>query len=261
VGKVVINNINKYFPIEKGKSESVQVLKNINFSVKEQEVIAIIGGSGCGKTTLLRIISGLTNSTSGEILINDKKLSDSGHDVGMVFQQPGLMPWLKTVENVELSLELKSVPKEKRKELAMEYLRLVGLESAKSQYPNQLSGGMQQRVGLARALAVNPEILLMDEPFGALDAQTKETLQGEVLRIHEETKKTIIFVTHDLDEAVYLADRVIILAPHPGRIIEIVDVNIPRPRPIPAEARSLKEFIDKRYYVWKKLKESTPETA
>lgn len=261
MGKVVINNINKYFPVEKGKSESVQVLKNINFSVKEQEVIAIIGGSGCGKTTLLRIISGLTESTSGEILINEKKLSDSNHDVGMVFQQPGLMPWLKTIDNIELSLELKSVPKEKRTQLAMEYLKLVGLENAKSQYPNQLSGGMQQRVGLARALAVNPEILLMDEPFGALDAQTKETLQGEVLRIHEETKKTIIFVTHDLDEAVYLADRVIILAPHPGRIVEIVDVNIPRPRPIPAEARSLKEFIDKRYYVWKRLKEITPETA
>lgn len=258
MGKVVISNLNKYFPVEKGKQEKFQVLKDINLTVKDQEIIAIIGGSGCGKTTLIRIISGLLDLDEGEVCIPAEQEKGS-RNIGMVFQQSGLLPWRTAIDNVQLSLELKKIPKEKRTEIALEYLELVGLQHAKNRYPHQLSGGMQQRIGLARALAIKPEILLMDEPFGALDAQTKENLQGELLKIHEKTRKTIIFVTHDLDEAVYLADRVVIMAPHPGRIAEIIPIDIPRPRPLPAEIKVFEEFINKRYYIWKKLKELNEE--
>jgi NitT/TauT family transport system ATP-binding protein len=253
--KVVIKNINKYFPVQRGKPEMFQVLKDISLSIKDNEILAIIGGSGCGKTTLLRIINGLLRAESGQIVINGNTVEKPGHDRGLVFQQSNLLPWRTALANVEFGLEMKNIAREKRKEIAMKYLDLVGLTSAKNRYPHQLSGGMQQRIGLARALAIDPEVLLMDEPFGALDAQTKESLQGELMKIHEETKKTIIFVTHDLDEAVYLADRVVILAPFPGRVAEIIDINIPRPRPEPAEVKHMSEFAEKRYYIWKKLKE------
>jgi NitT/TauT family transport system ATP-binding protein len=255
VEKVAIQRVGKVFPVQKGKPETFKVLEDITFTVAQSEVVAIIGGSGCGKTTLLRIINGLLRCDEGRIVVDGNTVARPGHDRGMVFQHSGLLPWRTAQANVEFGLELKGVGRRERTQTALRYLELVGLGDARNRYPHQLSGGMQQRIGLARALAIDPEVLLMDEPFGALDAQTKELLQGELLRIHEETQKTIIFVTHDLDEAVYLADRVVVLASRPGRVAEIVDVDIPRPRPEPAEVKANREFSEKRYHIWRTLKE------
>jgi NitT/TauT family transport system ATP-binding protein len=172
----------------------------------------------------------------------------------MVFQHAELLPWRTALANVEFGLEVKGVPAWERRQTALQYLELVGLTRAIHLRPHQLSGGMQQRVGIARALAIDPEVLLMDEPFGELDAQTRETLQGELLRIHERTRKTMLFVTHDLDEAVLLADRVIVLSPHPGRVQEEVEIDLPRPRTDPERLRVSAEFMQKRYYIWTRLR-------
>ncbi len=190
----------------------------------------IIGPSGCGKTTLLKIIDGLIPSDGGQIFLDGKPISQPGPDRGVVFQEFRLFPWRRILENVEYGLEVQGVAKEERREIAKKYIKLVGLSGFEKHYPGELSGGMQQRVGLARALTLNPKILLMDEPFGSLDAQTRERLQDEILNIWSKTKKTIIFVTHGIDEAIYLADRILVLTCAPSQIKEIIKIDLPRPR-------------------------------
>ena len=249
--RVRVENLSKSFTVKLGKeSNEVQALDRVSFSVGDGEIIALTGLSGCGKTTLLRIIMGLEHASSGEVSVGGKVVTRCGYDRGLVFQHSELFPWRSALANVEFGLEVKGVPKAERTQIAREKLKLVGLENSMDRMPNQLSGGMKQRVGLARALSADPQVLLMDEPFAALDAQTREGLQVELLNVHEKTGKTIIFVTHDLDEAVMLADRVILLSPNPGRINQIFDIDIPRPRTDILSVFASDEFKAKRQEIW-----------
>ena len=229
---------------------AVEVLGGISFEVAEGEIVALIGESGCGKTTLLRCIQGLTRYHGGRIEIDGQAIDGPGRNRGFVFQQPALLPWRSARRNVEFGLELMGQPRSELHQRADQLLALVGLGAAADKYPHQLSGGMQQRVGLARALAIGPAILLMDEPFSALDAQTREVLQAELLRIRAETRQTTLLVTHDIDEAVYLADRIVVLAAHPGRVRAVLDVPLPQPRPPLRELRADPAFLQLRQRVW-----------
>ncbi|MBI1218571.1 MAG: ATP-binding cassette domain-containing protein [Rhodobacteraceae bacterium] len=243
--KLKVDRVSKTFLLrgERGEPPSpFTVLREMSFDVREGEIVSLVGESGCGKTTLLRIIQGLNRLDRGTILVDGHAVSGPGRDRGFVFQQASLLPWRTAAENIEFGLELQGVPKAARHEKARSLLHLVGLEGAANKYPHQLSGGMQQRVGLARAFAIEPAILLMDEPFSALDAQTREVLQRELLRIQAETRMTILFVTHDLDEAIYLSDRIVALGAHPGRVREIIDVPFPKPRQDLPILRSEPEF-------------------
>ncbi len=205
-------------------------LYNVSLSVRDNEFVCLLGPSGCGKTTLIRIIAGLIPQDRGEVFVNGTPVTAPGRDRCMVFQQFGLLPWRTVMGNVEFGLEIEGVPREKRQQICKDYLRLVGLAGFEHYYPHQISGGMQQRVGIARALSKQPDILLMDEPFGAVDAQTREQLQEELLKIWEKTKNTVIFVTHSIDESIYLSDRVVVMQARPGCIKQEVAVNLPRPR-------------------------------
>ncbi len=252
--KVVVRDVSKEFVVDvNGRPVPVPALDRISFTVRDGEFVAIIGRSGCGKTTLLRIIMGLEPPLAGHIEIDGRRVTGPGHDRGMVFQHAELLPWRTALGNVEFGLEVKGIPPQARRERALRYVELVGLRDAVDRRPYQLSGGMQQRAGMARALATDPEVLLMDEPFGELDAQTRETLQGELLRIHAQTRKTIVLVTHDVDEAVLLADRILILSPQPGRVREEVVVDLPRPRADPGGLRASSEFAARRHHVWRSL--------
>lgn len=255
--KLSVRNVRKAFRLRAGigggkddKDRLLQVLGNISFDVRQGEIVSLIGESGCGKTTLLRIIQGLIRLDSGSILVDGAAVKAPGRDRGFVFQQASLLPWRTARKNVEFGLELQGIPKAERTRRATELLELIGLGHAAEQYPHELSGGMQQRIGLARALAIDPAILLMDEPFSALDAQTREVLQMELMRIHEKTEKTTLFVTHDLDEAIYLSDRVVVLAAKPGRIKKIIDVPFEHPRPELAELRIEPRFQEIRREMW-----------
>ncbi|MGF7186696.1 ABC-type nitrate/sulfonate/bicarbonate transport system ATPase subunit [Desulfitispora alkaliphila] len=223
-----IKEIEKTFITERGAQ--VNALKDINLSVDKNEFICLLGPSGCGKSTLLRLIAGLEVETKGEIFYQGESLTKGHKDIGMVFQQYSLLPWRTVINNVTLGLEFAGIKKKRRKEIAEQYLTLVGLQNYSNSYPYELSGGMQQRVAIARALASDPQLLLMDEPFGALDAHTRILLQQELLNIWRQNKKTIIFVTHSVDEAVYLADRIVVMTSGPGRIKDIINVSMPRPR-------------------------------
>ena len=220
-----LHNVTKKFKSEEGE---VKAIENTNFVVKSAEFLCILGPSGCGKTTLLRMIAGLDYPSSGEILLDGAKVRGPSPDRGMVFQEYSLFPWKTVLKNVEFGLEILGVPD--RRKIAKDYLELVGLQEFENSYPYELSGGMKQRVAIARALATDPSILLMDEPFGSVDAQTRNILQKELLEIWKRTNKTILFVTHSVDEAVYLADRVAVMSPRPGRIIACMNIDIPRPR-------------------------------
>jgi NitT/TauT family transport system ATP-binding protein len=222
-----IKGLTKSFPKDEG---SMVAIENFDLEVHNGEFICILGPSGCGKTTILRIIAGLQNATSGSLTLNGKQISGPGSDRGMVFQEFGLFPWRTVKGNVEFGLEIQKKSEKEMDEISKKFIDLVGLTGFEKSHPNQLSGGMKQRVGIARALASDPAILLMDEPFGALDAQTRNQMQKELLRIWQETKKTIIFVTHSVDEAVFLADRIVVLTTRPGRIKEIYTIDLPRPR-------------------------------
>ena len=210
---------------------SVYALKGIDLEVREREFVSIVGKSGCGKSTLLHCIAGLLPVSHGQIWINDEEVKKPGsQDIGLVFQTSALLRWRSTLDNVLLPIEMFGLPRRDYEARARELLRLVELEGFESQYPNQLSGGMQQRAAIARALVHDPSVLLMDEPFGALDAQTRESMNVELMRIWEATPKTVLFVTHDLQEAAFLSNRVVVMSARPGTIQEIVDVPIPHPR-------------------------------
>jgi len=210
----------------------IEVLRDVSIDIYKGEFISLLGPSGCGKTTLLRIVADLLKPTSGEVTIEGMtpKEARQKRKYGIVFQSPVLYEWRTVCRNVELPLEIMKIPKPQRKERAQAMLDIVELLDYAGQYPSQLSGGMQQRVGIARALAIQPDILLMDEPFSALDEFTRERLHEDLLRIWSRTSKTIIFVTHNISEAVYLSDRICVLSPHPGRLSAVVDVGFPRPR-------------------------------
>ncbi|WP_332900143.1 MULTISPECIES: ABC transporter ATP-binding protein [unclassified Haladaptatus] len=240
--------------------KAVKALDNLSIDVGDSEFTTIVGPSGCGKTTFLRILDGLIEPTEGEITINGNPVSGSGQDRGMVFQSFNLFPWRSVVENVEFGLECGGTPKGERRGIAEKYVERVGLKGFEDSYPYELSGGMQQRVGLARALAIDPDILLMDEPFGALDAQTRELMQTELLKIWSQDQKTCVFITHDIDEAVYLSDRVIVLSARPGRIKTIIDVPFERPR-YERNVRENPEFNRLHNEIWDNLFETQEATA
>ena len=209
---------------------TVRVFEDLSLRVEAGEFVAVVGPSGCGKTTLLRIVDGLVEPTEGSVRIAGERVPGPRRDVATVFQDFGLFPWRTVVENVALGLEIRDWPATKRRERAHEWIDTVGLAGFAEAYPDELSGGMKQRVGLARALAVEPDVLLMDEPFGALDAQTREVLQTELLRLLDERRRTVMFVTHDIEEAVFLADRVVVLSGTPARVVRDVTVEFERPR-------------------------------
>lgn len=223
--KLLIEDVSKSFETATG---TLSVLEHVSLSVADGELLVIVGHSGCGKSTLLKNIAGLEEPTSGRILLDGKPLSGPGPDRTMIFQEHRLFPWMDIVDNVAFGLH--GLPKKERLEVARSYLSLVGLSEFGRAYPSELSGGMSQRAAIARALATRPEVLLLDEPFGALDALTKMDLQDELLNIREREATTMVMVTHDIDEAVYLADRIVVMSSRPGRIEEIVPVELGRPR-------------------------------
>lgn len=225
---ISIRNVSKIFQVKDG--EPVTALQDIGLEIGEKEFITIVGPSGCGKSTLLKLVVGLLPLTEGEIFIRDEEVTGPYRDVGMVFQQPVLMPWRTVMENILYPIEILRLDDKDYRKAALELIHLTGLKGFDQHKPRQLSGGMQQRVSICRALIYDPLLLLMDEPFGALDAMTREDMGFELLRIWQERKKTILFVTHSIPEAVLLADRVVVFTPRPGRIAKVIDVGLPRPR-------------------------------
>jgi len=255
MSKITAKNVRKVFQVKNddNKKESLLILDDFQLQVKEGEFLAILGPSGCGKSTFLNILGGLDQQTDGEIYVDDHTVNGSGNGLGYVFQAYALFPWRTVLENVAVGLEIRGVGKREREKIAQEYIALVGLDEFSKRYPHELSGGMKQRVAIARALAYQPEVLLMDEPFAALDAQTRELLQVELLRIWEGNNKTIVFVTHSIDEAVFLADRIAVMTARPGRVKEIINVPLPRPRT--SEIRNSSQFAQIRHQAWDLLKD------
>ena len=237
-GEVTVRDLSKSFTLN---GQRLNVLRNLQLDVQSGEALAIVGPSGCGKTTLLRVLAGLESPDKGEVLIDGHPVQGVGTERAIIFQEPRLLPWLTVLGNVAFGLQVRGKPRESAEARARHYIRLVGLAEFESAFPRQLSGGMAQRVGIARALTVQPEILLLDEPLGALDAMTKLTMQEELSRIWREEKVTMILVTHDLEEAIYLADRVLVLPKEKGDIPRLIDVSLPRPRD-----RSHARFVEMR---------------
>lgn len=237
-GFLTISQVGKTYQTKDG--ENVHALSNINVDIGSGEFISVVGPSGCGKSTLLKILAGTLERSSGSIELNGKKLTGPSRDVGVVFQAPVLLPWRTVLQNVMIPAELQNLDYKIFRERALSLIAMVGLTGFENKYPNELSGGMQQRVGICRALVHDPSFLLMDEPFGALDAMTRETMNNELQTIWSRARKTILLVTHSIPEAVYLADRVLVMTPRPGRVVDIVDVDLPRPRVL--EMQSTPEF-------------------
>ena len=249
IPKVQIKDVKKIY---EGRNGQTIALNGANLDIYDNEFICVVGPSGCGKSTLLNIIAGLHEATSGEVLVDGVKVEGTGVDRGVVFQQYALFPWLTVKKNVEFGLSLKKeLSKEQREEIALKYIKMVGLEKFVDAYPKELSGGMKQRVAIARAYAVNPSLLLMDEPFGALDAQTRTQLQTELLKTWEEERKTCFFITHDVEEAILLASRVVVMSARPGRIKEVIDIDIPYPRN--QETKMLPRFTELKNYIWQNV--------
>jgi NitT/TauT family transport system ATP-binding protein len=248
--KLEVKHLRKSYP--RGRDDIVPVLDDVSFAVADLEFVAIVGPSGCGKSTFLRIVDGLIAPDSGEVRLNGRPVHGPGQGRGMVFQSFDLFPWRTALGNVEFGLEMANVPRAERKKRARHWIDLVGLKGFEQSYPHQLSGGMQQRVGIARALAIEPEVLLMDEPFGALDVQTRDLLQDELLAIWQRERKTVLFVTHSIEEAIYLADRVLVFTPRPARIERVL--NVPFSRPRTEDVKSSVEFVELRREIWHSLK-------
>jgi NitT/TauT family transport system ATP-binding protein len=255
--KISFQQVRKEFVVRGeggGPSDRFTALEDITLDVRPGEFLTLVGPSGCGKSTLLDLLGGLTGPTSGRILLDGRPIEGPARDRGIVFQQYALFPWRTAAQNVEFGLDIAGLKARQRREIARHYLDLVGLTAFADRYPHELSGGMKQRVAIARSLAYDPEVLLMDEPFAALDAQTRETLQGELLRIWRATGKTIIFITHGIDEAVVLGQRVAVMTSRPGRIKQVVEI----PEALRNESedvRSLPEFGPVRHEVWSLLRE------
>lgn len=248
VTKLKIDNVKKIYQTRKGE---MTALNGVNLDIKENEFICVVGPSGCGKSTLLNIIAGLDTPTSGAVYIDGKKIEGTGTERGVVFQQYALFPWLTVLKNVMFGLKLQGKRDAEAKEIAMKYIKMVQLEDFVNHYPKELSGGMKQRVAIARAYAVKPEVLLMDEPFGALDAQTRTQLQTELLKTWESERKTCFFITHDVDEAIILAQRVIVMSARPGRIKDIVNIDIPYPRD--QETKMSPRFMELKNHIWSQV--------
>ena len=251
--KLEVRNLTKSY--RRGKTERITVLEDLTFAIADLEFLAIIGPSGCGKSTFLRIVDGLIPFDRGEVLLNGNPVTGPGKGRGMIFQGFDLFPWRTTIRNVEFGLELMGVSRSERIERSRHYIDLVGLSGFENVYPHQLSGGMQQRVGIARALAIDPEVLLMDEPFGALDVQTRDLLQDELLRILERDKKTSLFVTHSIEEAIYLADRILVLSARPAKIE--LTISVPFARPRTDELKADPAFLEIRQQIWETLKQQS----
>ncbi len=214
---------------EKGKPD-FEVLREVSFDIKEHEFLVLLGPGLCGKSVLLNIVAGLEQASSGRVLLDGEEVIGSSKKISMVFQKTGLLPWKTVLENVEIGPKYAGEPKEKRRKTAQKYIDLVGLEHFENAYPKQLSGGMKQRVGIARAYATDPEVLILDEPFGALDAQTRYSMEDEILKLWSAEKKTILFVTNNIEEALYLGDRIVLLSKRPARVKQVYEVTLPRPR-------------------------------
>jgi NitT/TauT family transport system ATP-binding protein len=243
--KVEVKDLSKVFQTSRGE---VVALSETNLTIRNNEFVCVVGPSGCGKSTLLNILAGLDVPTSGEVRIDGETIHGTGSDRGVVFQQYALFPWLTVKQNVEFGLKLKKMGKGERRDLADKYIEMVGLKDFANALPKELSGGMKQRVAIARAYAVNPKLLLMDEPFGALDAQTRTQLQTELLAAWEKEHKTCFFITHDVEEAVILAQRVIVMSARPGRIRRIIDIPLDYPRT--QETRMSPEFTEIKNEIW-----------
>ena len=243
---IQVREASKIYQSARGRTVS---LDRVSLDVAQGEFITLVGPSGCGKSTLLNLVGGLLMPTAGEVLVDGRPVTGPGPDRGVIFQQYALFPWLTAQQNVEFGLRLQGLGRRERAERARHYLRLVGLQDFGQALPRELSGGMKQRCAIARAYAVNPSLLLMDEPFGALDALTRVQMQDELLATWQQERKTVMFITHDVDEAVYLAGRVVVMSPRPGRISEIIDVPLPYPRN--DEIRLSAEFARIRAQVWR----------
>ncbi|MDP2971828.1 MAG: ABC transporter ATP-binding protein [Deltaproteobacteria bacterium] len=258
--KVLIDHISKVYIDRQG--ESTEALRDIHFAIEENEFVVVVGPSGCGKSTLLNIIAGLLSSTSGQVIFEGTQ-TDSRPHTAVVFQDFALFPWRTVLKNIVYGLEERGVKRQEQFEIAKRYITLVGLQGFENKYPHQLSGGMKQRVSIARALANDPLLLLMDEPFSALDAQTRTLMQYELSRIWEETHKSLLYITHNIQEAVFLGDRVVVLSRRPGRILDIIKIDLPRPRGehLTLEKKYL-EYVDAIWgHIKKEAKEAMEETG
>jgi NitT/TauT family transport system ATP-binding protein len=224
---ISVREIDKFFDT---RSETVRALEKINLEIESNQFVSIVGPSGCGKSTLMLLVAGLTQSTNGELLVNNQQVRGPIKDVGIVFQRDVLLEWRTILDNVLLPLEIKGMKDKKGQDRAMELLHSVGLKGFENKYPGELSGGMRQRVSICRALVHNPSVLLMDEPLGALDAITRDQMCLDLLKIWEDTKKTVLFITHSISEAVFLSDRVLVMSPRPGKIVADLKLDLPRPR-------------------------------
>lgn len=259
--RITVTDVHKTFQLKPGQfvsidgreSDRVTVLNGVDLAIRKGEFITLVGPSGSGKSVLLDIIGGLTEASEGVVKIDGKRIVKPDPKTGYVFQQYALFPWRTALSNIEYALEVHGVAKRERTEKARYFLSLFGLSGFENRFPNQLSGGMQQRVAIARALATDPEVLLMDEPFAALDAQTREILQTELLRIWEKINTTVVFVTHSIDEAIYLADRIVVMTARPGAVKEIIEIDLPRPRG--GDIRASTEFNAHRGRVWEALRD------
>jgi NitT/TauT family transport system ATP-binding protein len=250
--KLVVQNLRKSFRSQRS-AEPIQVFDDISFEVYPSEFISLVGPSGCGKTTFLRILDGLIPRDEGEILLDGKAVIKPGPDKGFVFQDSSLLLWRTVIDNVILGLELQGVNKKEARKKAQDYIVLVGLKGFEQHYPHELSGGMQQRVNLARALASDPVVLLMDEPFAALDAQTREFMQSELLKIWTKARNTVLFITHQINEAVYLADRVAVMSARPGRVKAVFDIPFGRPRTLALKREA--RFLEIEDQIWRLIEE------
>jgi NitT/TauT family transport system ATP-binding protein len=251
--KIDVRHVSKTFHRPGKRDSPIPALRDVSLQILPGELVCLVGPSGCGKTTLLRLMHGLLEPDSGDVLIDGDRHPAPGPHAGFVFQSFRLLPWRTVLDNVAFPLQIQHMPKPRRVARARDYLRLVGLEDFETRYPHELSGGMQQRVGLARALALEPEILLMDEPFAALDAQTREFMQIELSRIWEHLGLAVVFVTHSLDEALFLGDRIVLMGPRPGTVEETLSVKLPRPR-WDYDYRATPEFVEQRAHLWQRIR-------